>query len=237
MWTACCLGLVFTLSALADDAATTTAPVRIEAIFADEPLEEAVAILGMLSGTAIEIEGDVSDQRVSATLRDATLAEGLHQVLRELSYVVIRRTDGGITILSMGPANQRESLVEERQRAPGRSEPVPLGMSPGQPDVLPPTVPGTPGLSATDVAYYQSLSQKIDPDTVEVVPPDKAGGQGMTKAEFDALMAERPELSPSEIEVLPPTEPGGKGLTVAELEKLLEREQPKRSLADQVPPE
>jgi hypothetical protein len=236
MWTALCLGLVLTLPVLADEAATTE-PVRIEATFADEPLEEAVAILGMLSGTAIEIEGDVTDQRVSATLRDATLDESLRRILSELSYVVIRRTDGGVTILSMGPANRRVSLVEDHQRAPGRSEPVPLGMEPDQLEVLPPTEPGMPGFTSADIDYYQSLSQEIDPDTVEVVPPDEAGGQGMTKAEFDALMAERPEPSPSEIEVLPPTEPGGKGLTVAELETLLEREQPKRSLTDEVPPE
>jgi hypothetical protein len=232
----CWLGLVLTLPALAEEA-TTSAPVRIEATFEDEPLTEAIAILGMLSGTAIEIEGDVSDQRISTVLRGATLEDGLNRILGELSYVVIRRTDGGITILALGPADQRALSDENQERSAQRLNPIPMGMSPDTPEVVPPTKPGTPGFTATDIDYYESLSKKVDPDTIEVVPPDAAGGQGMTKAEFDVLTADRPERAPSEIEVLPPTEPGGKGLTVADLEKLLEREQPKRSVADEVPPE
>jgi hypothetical protein len=231
------LGLILSLPAVANDVTDSLASDRIQAIFENEPLAEAVSILGMLSGTTIEIEGDTSDQRVSAVIRGSTLEESLNSVLSGLSYVVIRRTDGGITVLALGPAGQQAKLFDDHQRTPGTSDPVPLGMSPGQPEVVPPTVQGTPGFTASDIEFYRSLSQQTDPQALDVVPPAEAGSQGMTQAEFDVFITERPELSPTEIEVLPPTKPGGNGLTLAELELLLDRVRVERPLADEVPPD
>ena len=234
VWAACSLALLLSFPALAQEATESAAPGRIAATFDDEPLEEAIAILAMLSGTPIEIEGDVTDQRVSTTLHDATLQESLDDVLDNLSYVVIRRTDGGVTILALGEGEQ-ETLSDASNS--GGAGPVPMGMTPDASEVLPGTDLNSPGFTAADIAYYKAQAQQIDPESMEVVPTAQAGGKGMTKAEFDAAMAKQQQQDRSQIEVLPPTNPGAAGLTVAELEAMLSEEQPQRALEDEVPPQ
>ncbi len=220
-WVLVCLGLGLVLAAPADEAESAEPPL-FDVAFGGETLQEAIAVLATLSDTDIEIQGSVEGQTVFATLEDATLEEGLRRLFSDSSYVMIRRADGGVTVLALGPAGLEE------QDAPGLPDRAAAVLSVGAPG---------PELSAADLAYYQSQVDLTDPATIEILPPDKPGESGLTLAEINALTSQSRDPRSQEREVLPPDTPGGEGFTIQDLEALLDRVPIQRPLADELPPE
>ena len=139
-WVLVCLWFGLVLSALADEA-DSAEPFLLDVAFHGETLQEAISVLATLSDTDIEIQGSVEAQTVFATLEDATLEEGLQEIFSDSSYVMIRRADGGVTVLTLGTAGLAE------RAAPGLPDSAAAVLSVGAPG---------PELSAADLAYYQS---------------------------------------------------------------------------------
>jgi len=236
----------------------------IDVVFEDVPLATAVARLAALSNTTITLDGVAAEHRVSLLLQQATLAESLDQVFADQSHVIIWHSDGGVTIVMLGPG---EALPGAGMGLANNVALTTMGMLPDQPEVL--AVLDQPGITAADLAFDRSKLTPIDANAVEVIPPEAGAERGVSVAEFQSLLSQRgtvptadmeimpPEsgmtrgitlaefealrppprnLPATEIEILPPDEPGGQGLTLAELKQSLQPDRAPRSLSSELTP-
>ncbi len=199
---------------------TASDDVRITVEIRDQLLPEALATIGELAGSSIELIGSVDDRRVSVSLRATTFGESLERILSPSSYTIVWRTDDGLAIHVLddeGDPSGAGSTLLEPSEEPFDS---PISMFPNSEEVLPPSHPGDHGVTAADIEYLSSFDTPWGPGEEEQLPPASPSEAGMTAEDLEFLSGLQQEKNLAEIELLPPEDGHEFGLTLAESEAM-----------------
>ena len=223
--------------------------------FHQAPISEALAKIAELAGRKLEIVGTVkNDDRVSLSIRNATLQDSFEKVLQTRSYVIVLFPDKRVTIEFL--KSKGDAAIQQTITVGASSEEL-LSLFPDSAMAIPPDRPGGTGFTIADLDYYGSFAADVDRDEMPVFPPlspegnditlgdlkrldavrevfrpadstffppMSGDGPGVTQDDIERATADSPRLSPSQMEVIPPARPGEKGITLQQVEDAISRQ-------------
>ena len=195
--------------------------VRLTVDLRERPLHEALETVAELAGKKLEVVGAADHERkVSISLRDATLQESLEKVLRPGNYVILWLPENRLRVHILDGQSDDGTRVTQTAAPVEELYGEPVSLFPGGKEVLPPSLPGEPGLTIADLNYYRSFATDLDPAEIEVLPPLSSEEDGLTQADIKFFSAMHQVPEPADIEVIPPKGEDELGLTLAEFEAM-----------------
>lgn len=197
------------------------AEVRLTVDLRELSLNEALETVADLAGQDLEIVGAADHERkVSISLRDATLQESLEKILRPGNYVILWLPENRLRVYLLDGQSDDGTRVTQTAAPVEELYEEPVSLFPGGKEVLPPSLPGEPGLTIADLNYYRSFATDFDPAEIEVLPPLSSEEDGLTQADIKFFSAMHQVPEPADIEVIPPKGEDEFSLTLAEFEAM-----------------
>jgi hypothetical protein len=238
---------------------------RFSMKFEDLALHSALADFAKRAGVRIELVGMQPDRRVSATLRNVSLNEGLDRILAPWDYVIIWAGNDRIEVRILG---LKEQIIRPDQ---GPADDAGEDMYFGDDVIVPPTE-GDPfpfDLTFTDLAD-RAVALDWQAAGIDPVPDEEGDEVGFNRWDLEEALSRPPErvvnvtiipdedglypveansaaiglfqsdLDPASLQIIPPEDQGSNEIMLENLSRRSDSEQPTPAffdpLVDAIPP-